>query len=123
MVEIGIFILSIVVSGILYANWLPAAIIQSFLSVILIISFFHLGALFYMVKTGWKINKGNSFGEKYTRILLPSFLFILVADVFFLIVSLLKGGLFKGWLQKNRSVCKTPQTSGLRKSGVLKGED
>ncbi len=100
MIEIGIFIFSILISGILYANWLPADTIQSFLSVILIISYFHFGVLFYMVKMGLKISKGNNFGEKYTRILLPSFLFILIADVFFIIVSLFKGGLFKGWLER-----------------------
>lgn len=100
MVEIGIFIFSILISGILYANWLPTNAIQSFLSAIVILSFFHFGAFFYMVKMGLKINKGNNLGEKYTRILLPSFLFILIADVFFIIVSLFKGGLFKGWLER-----------------------
>lgn len=100
MIETGIFILSILISGILYANWFPTNTIQSFLSMLLIISFFHSGVIFYMTKMGLKINKGNNFGEKYTRILLPSFLFILIADVFFIIVSLFKGGLFKGWLQR-----------------------
>ena len=100
MIEIGIFIFSILISGILYANWFPSDTIQSFLSMLLIISFFHSGVIFYMTKMGLKINKGNNFGEKYTRILLPSFLFILIADVFFIIVSLFKGGLFKGWLQR-----------------------
>lgn len=100
MIEIGIFVLSIFISGILYANWFPAEIIHSLLSMILIISFFHLGVFFHMARMGLKINRRENFGEKYTRILLPSFLFILIADVFFLIVSLLKGGLFKGWLKR-----------------------
>ena len=46
------------------------------------------------------IRKGSFAGKKYTRILLPSFLFILFADIFFLIVSFLEGGLFRGWLAK-----------------------
>ena len=53
-----------------------------------------------MMKMGLKVKEGTAFGEKYTRILLPSFLFILIADVFFIIVSLFKGGLFRGWLQR-----------------------
>lgn len=100
MIETGIFLLSILISGILYSNWFPGDAIQSFLFMLLIISFFHSGVIFYMIKMGLKVNKGNGFGENYTRILLPSFLFILIADVFFIIVSLFKGGLFKGWLQR-----------------------
>lgn len=100
IIEIGVFILSILISGILYANWFPSDAMQSFLSMLLIICFFHSGVIFYMTKMGLQINKGNKFGERYTRILLPSFLFILIADVFFIIVSLLKGGLLKGWLQR-----------------------
>lgn len=101
MINIGIFFLGIFISGILYANWFPADIVHGLISTILLISFFHLGVLFYLVRMGLKINGRKNFGEKYTRILLPSFLFILIADVFFIIVSLLKGGLFKGWLKRN----------------------
>ena len=100
MIESGIFLLSVLISGILYSNWFPGDAIQGFLFALLIIFFFHAGAIFYMIKMGLKVNEGNTFGEKYTRILLPSFLFILIADVFFIIVSLFKGGLFKGWLQR-----------------------
>ena len=100
IIESGIFLLSVLISGILYANWFPGDAIQSFLFALLIIFFLHAGAIFYMMKMGLKVNEGAAFGEKYTRILLPSFLFILIADVFFIIVSLFKGGLLKGWLQR-----------------------
>lgn len=100
MIETGIFLCRFFISGIAYANWFPTAPIQSFLITALIIFFFHSGALFYMMKMGWHIKKRKPFGEKYTRILLPSFVFILIADVFFLIVSFFKGGLFKGWLKR-----------------------
>lgn len=100
MIQTGIFFLGIFISGILYANWFPADIVYGFLSMILIISFFHLGVFFYMAGMGLKINGRKRFGEKYTRILLPSFLFIPIADAFFIIVSLFKGGLFKGWLKR-----------------------
>ena len=100
MVECGIFLISFFISGILYSNWFPVGAIQGFLFALLVIFFFHAGAIFYMIKMGLKVNKGNTFGEKYTRILLPSFLFILIADIFFIIISLFQGGLFKGWLQR-----------------------
>ena len=100
MIESGIFLLSVLISGILYANWVPIDAIQGFLFALFVIFALHAGAIFYMMKMGSNVNKGAAFGEKYTRILLPSFLFILIADVFFIIVSLFKGGLFKGWLQR-----------------------
>ena len=32
----------------------------------------------------------------------PSFLFILFADIFFVIFSILEGGIFRGWLAKKK---------------------
>jgi hypothetical protein len=49
---------------------------------------------------GASIRKRAFFGKKYTRILIPSFVFILFADIFFTIISLFEGGLFRGWLAK-----------------------
>lgn len=99
-IEIGIFLLSIFISGILYGNWVPLEAIYHLIIMLLIIIFFHLGVFFYMPQMGRQINKRKPFAEKYTRILLPSFLFILIADVYFIIVSLFKGGIFRGWLKK-----------------------
>lgn len=36
---------------------------------------------------GKAVNKGVTCGVKFTRVLLPSFLFILVADIFFVITG------------------------------------
>ena len=100
MVEAGIFLLSLFISGFVHGNWIPTDAIWQLLYSSLLIAFFHLGALFAMVRMGRKINRRERFGGTYTRILLPSFLFILISDVFFVIVSLLKGGLFRGWLKR-----------------------
>lgn len=100
-IEIGIFLLSVFISGAIYGNWVLLEAIHHFITMLLIIIFFHLGVFYYMMGMGRKINKGKFFGEKYTRIFLPSFLFILIADTYFIIVSLLKGGIFRGWLKKN----------------------
>lgn len=99
-IEMGIFLLSVFISGVFYGNWVPPGTIYRFTTTLLIIALFHLGVFFYMLKMGRQINRRGFFAEKYTRILLPSFLFILITDVYFVIVSLFRGGIFRGWLKK-----------------------
>lgn len=68
-----------------------------------IILFFHIGVLFYNIRMGAAISKGRTFGVKFTRAMMPSFLFIIVADIFFIIISVFQGGIFKGWLRKKQA--------------------
>ncbi len=100
LIEMAIFLLNVFISGVLYGNWIPLGAMYHLIVTLLIITFFHLGVFFYMSKMGRQINKKASFTEKYTRILLPSFLFILIADAYFIIVSILNGGIFRGWLKR-----------------------
>ncbi len=37
-----------------------------------------------------------------TRILIPSFALIIFANIFFIIISVFQGGLFRGWLAKKQ---------------------
>ena len=67
-----------------------------------IILYLNLGVLFYIGRMGHFIRKGAYAGKKYTRIMVPSFLFILFADIFFVIFSILEGGIFRGWLAKKQ---------------------
>ena len=62
--------------------------------------FFNLGVLFYLARMARFIRKRAFGGKRYTRILVPSFIFILFADIFFVLASLFEGGLFQGWLAK-----------------------
>lgn len=71
-----------------------------------IILFFHIGVLFYQIRMGVAISKGTQFGVKFTRAMMPSFLFIIMADIFFIILSVFQGGLFKGWLNKKQASSK-----------------
>ena len=64
--------------------------------------YFNLGVLFYLIRMGSHIRKGTFSGKKYTRILIPSFIFIIFADIFFIIISFFEGGLFRGWLAKKK---------------------
>lgn len=99
-VYLGIFVLNIVASGVQTGNWLPMEAVLSFAEQLGMILFYNLGVLAYGLRMGNAINKGIGCSVKYTRVLLPSFLFILAADIFFVIISIFKGGVFRGWLAK-----------------------
>ena len=58
------------------------------------------GIIAFTVRLATHINKGTDAGKRYTRIMLPSFIFILFADVFFTIVSFFQGGIFRGWFSR-----------------------
>ena len=62
--------------------------------------FFACGIIAYVIRLAARISKGADAGKKYTRIMLPSFVFILFADLFFVIISVLQGGIFRGWLSR-----------------------
>jgi hypothetical protein len=48
------------------------------------------------------INRRKDYGKHYTRIMLPSFIFIIAADIFFTVISIFKGGVFRGWFSKKK---------------------
>ncbi len=48
------------------------------------------------------VNRKKEYGKHYTRIMLPSFVFILCADIFFTIISIIQGGIFRGWFSKKK---------------------
>ena len=97
-VQVGLLALNLLLSGIQTGNFLPAGPLYSFLKNVAWLLYFNLGVLFFLIKMGIAIRKGEAAGKRYTRILIPSFIFILFADIFFIIISLCKGGLFRGWL-------------------------
>ena len=99
-VQIGLLFLNIFLSGTQTGNWLPMDAFVNFVTQALVIGFLNLGVLLYTFRMGRAINKGEACGEKYTRILIPSFVFILFADIFFIIFSIFEGGMFRGWLSK-----------------------
>ena len=92
-VYLGLFALNTITSGL-------SASLPIFAEQLLVVLFFSLGAFFYCLRMGIAVNKGTSCGVKFTRILLPSFLFILAADIFFVIISVFQGGIFRGWLSR-----------------------
>ena len=100
IVEIALLALSIVLSVVKTGNFFPKDAWLNFAESAALLLYFNLGVLCYLFGMGRAIVRGTAFGKKYTRILIPSFVFILFADIFFTIISLLQGGIFRGWLAK-----------------------
>ena len=100
VVDIALLLLNIVLSVINTGSFFPKDAWISFGENALLLLYFNLGVLFYLARMGHCICSGSFSGKKYTRILIPSFIFILFADIFFIIISLFEGGLFRGWLAK-----------------------
>ena len=100
IVDIALLLLNTLLSVIHTGSFFPKDAWISFGENAALLLYFNLGVLFYLARMGSFIRKGAAAGKKYTRILVPSFLFILFADIFFLIISLFEGGLFRGWLAK-----------------------
>ncbi len=92
--------LNILLSATQTGNWFPTDAFLNFITQALIIGFLNLGVFWYAFRMGKAIHRREICGEKYTRILLPSFVFILFANIFFIIFSIFEGGMFRGWLSK-----------------------
>ena len=99
-VEIALLALNTVLSAVSTGNFFPKEAWLSFSQSAAVLLYFNLGVLVYLADLGRAIRKGTLFGPKYTRILIPSFVFILFADIFFFLISLFEGGIFRGWLEK-----------------------
>ena len=102
IVNIGLLLLNTVLSIFSTGDFFPKDAWVSFAESAAFLVFFNLGVLFYLCRMGRFIRKGAFSGKKYTRIMVPSFLFIIFADIFFIIISLFQGGLFRGWLAKKQ---------------------
>ena len=102
LVQIGLLLVNILLNLIHNGSLYAQGALSNFGQNTAIILFLNLGVLLYIGRLGWFIRKGACAGKRYTRIMVPSFLFILFADIFFVIVSILEGGIFRGWLAKKR---------------------
>lgn len=99
-VQFVILVLNIMLSAGKTGNFFPKSAWMSFVESAALLLFLNLGVLSYLIRMSFFLRKGTYSGKKYTRILIPSFVFILFADIFFIIASILNGGIFKGWLSK-----------------------
>ena len=100
VVQVAVLLLNVILSLANTGNPFPQGPWESFGENAALLLFFNLGVLFYLVQMGGSISKRAFFGKKYTRIMIPSFVFILFADIFFVIISVFEGGVFRGWLAR-----------------------
>ena len=100
VVDIALLVLNTVLSGAQTGNFFPVSAWLSFAENAALLLYFNLGVLFFLVRMGRCMKDGSFNGTKYTRILIPSFIFIIFADIFFIITSLFEGGVFRGWLAR-----------------------
>ena len=96
----GLTILSMILSGLSGESILEP--VRSFGISVLELLILACGIIAFTVRLATHINHGTDAGKKYTRIMLPSFVFILFADLFFTIISVLQGGIFRGWFSRFR---------------------
>lgn len=116
VVNIGLLVLNSILSFTRDGNFFPAEAWISFAENAALLLFFNLGVLFYLIRMGGHIRRGTFSGKRYTRIMIPSFIFILFADIFFIIISLFEGGLFRGWLAKKPYEASRLSSQGTGKS-------
>ncbi|MCM1102866.1 MAG: hypothetical protein NC409_02070 [Clostridium sp.] len=102
VIQVGLLFLNILLNGIQNGNFLPVSAFRNFAEQALVLIFLNLGVLFYTIRMGAAMNKGKFFGKKYTRIMVPSFVFIIFADIFFTVISVFQGGIFRGWLARKQ---------------------
>lgn len=102
LVQIGLLLLSVLLTLLNSGSFYARDAFANFGQNTAVLLFLNLGVLVYIVRMGRFIRKGACAGKKYTRIMVPSFLFILFADIFFVIFSIIEGGIFRGWLAKKK---------------------
>ena len=86
----------------LILNGFDFSILKGFGIDVLVILVLSCGIITFDFWLAYCINKRKAYGKHYTRIMLPSFLFIICADLFFTIISLFQGGILRGWLSKKK---------------------
>jgi len=92
---IGIFIN--IVSG---KPAIDNVLLSSFIRSVIIWLFFSSGMLLYEFIFAWAIKNKKSVKTKYTRVILPSFIFIAVADIFMVLSALFHGKLIFSLFKK-----------------------
>ena len=97
-VMFGLMILNMLLRGMRGENILEP--VRSFGISLLELLVLACGIIAYMVRLARHMNRGTDAGKRYTRIMLPSFIFILFADIFFFIISVFQGGVFRGWFSR-----------------------
>jgi len=83
-----------VIMNIIYGNpYINNALLSGFAHSMILMLFFYSGTLFFEFIIAWAIRNKRSIKNKYTRVMLPSFLFFIVANIFMGLTGLFHGKL------------------------------
>ena len=102
VVFLGITALKLVITGINTGNFMEMSYIYGFLEDFAVVLLLGSGIIIFDIWLASCIRRKKTYGKHYTRIMLPSFVFIICADLFFIIISIVKGGIFRGWFSKKK---------------------
>ena len=102
LVQTGLFLLNLVLTVMNTGSFFDKGLWLNYAENVAIFVYLNLGVFIYLARMGFFIGKRTAAGKKYTRIMIPSFIFILFADIFFVIFSIFKLGIFRGWLSKKK---------------------
>lgn len=102
VIVLGITILNLVITGINTGNFMKMNYIWGFLQDLAVILLLSSGIIIFDIWLAFCIKRQKPYGKHYTRLMLPSCLFIIFADIFFTIISIVKGGIFRGWFSKKK---------------------
>lgn len=102
MVYFGIMLLNIFFTGVREGSFFQMDPIIEFGKQLLVVLILGCGIISLVLGMTVCMNRGRAFGKHYTRIMLPSFVFIICADIFFTVISVFCGGIFRGWLSRKK---------------------
>ena len=102
VVFLGITALKLVITGINTGNFMEMGYIYGFLEDFAVVLLLGSGIIIFDIWLASCIRRKKTYGKHYTRIMLPSFVFIICADLFLIIISIVKGGIFRGWFSKKK---------------------
>jgi len=99
-VEIVIGIINKIFAGIPIMESVFNTLLPGLGRCIILLLFFYSGMLSFELILAWAIRNKRSIKNKYTRVMLPSFIFILVANIFMALTGLLHGKLIFSLFKK-----------------------
>ena len=102
VIFLGITILNLMITGINTGNFMEMSYIYGFLEDLVVVLLLGSGIIIFDIWLAFCIKRKKAYGKHYTRLMLPSFLFIICADLFFIIISIVKGGILRGWFSKKK---------------------
>lgn len=86
------------------SDWMPC------IKNLAIYLFFHIGVIYCMVRLAVSIRRGRKTKNRYTRVMVPAFLFIPMADVFMMLSSLFHGKNIFSLLKKDTYISNSKES-------------